>query len=78
MERGPGQDSCPPDELEEGFSKWAQRLVELWEKENPADWRSLALASWAQSMLDVYTTHVKATATTQFTSGTPHARSSCG
>ena len=68
MERGLGQSLCPPEELEEGFSHL--RLAELREKENPADWRSVALASWAQSTLEIYTTHVKAMATTQFTSGT--------
>ena len=46
----------------------AQRLEDLRQRENPSDWRMVALASCATSTLDAYTRHVKAMATTQFAS----------
>ena len=49
----------------EGFNWCVRRLQELCECQEPGDWRTLVLASWASSTLEVYTRHLRHLATAQ-------------
>ena len=55
----------PPDGGEE-FAFCVRRLQEMYEHQEPGDWRTLVLASWASSMLEVYTGHLRHLATAQY------------